>query len=380
MKRLSVIALLAFTAAGMPAAAHAQTAYNWTGFYIGGNAGYGWGQNRDTATPLPFGNAPAFNAQILTTTMKPTGGLIGPQAGYNYQWTQWIFGVETDLDYAGLNDSKQGGPLSSIVPGTPLIGSFHNVSQNIDVLGTLRLRAGYALDHLLIFGTGGLGFGHVKDNAFTQLLAIPTTQFATSTSSWKAGWAAGAGAEYAFADNLSVKVEYLHFDLGDETITASPRAANPPFTVQDRIGTSGNVLRIGLNYRFGVPTPPPPVAAPPAPPPAAVAPQKQVFIVFFEFDKSSLTADGKKVVDAAAAAFKSGKSGVAIAGYTDLAGTQQYNLALSKRRADTVKAALVRDGIPAAAIDAKWFGKQNPRVPTADGVREPQNRRVEITM
>jgi outer membrane protein OmpA-like peptidoglycan-associated protein len=105
-----------------------------------------------------------------------------------------------------------------------------------------------------------------------------------------------------------------------------------------------------------------------------------MFIVFFEFDKSSLTADGKKVVDAAAAAFKAGKSGVAIAGYTDLAGTAPYNLALSKRRADIVKSALVKDGVPGAAIDETWHGKQNPRVPTADGVREPQNRRVEITM
>jgi outer membrane protein OmpA-like peptidoglycan-associated protein len=138
-------------------------------------------------------------------------------------------------------------------------------------------------------------------------------------------------------------------------------------------------IMLGLNARFGVPAAPP-AAAPPAPPPAAVAPQKQVFIVFFEFDKSSLTPDGRKVVDAAAAAFKSGKSNVAIAGYTDLAGTQQYNLALSKRRADTVKAGLVRDGVPAAAIEERWFGKQNPRVPTADGVREPQNRRVEVTM
>ena len=128
--------------------------------------------------------------------------------------------------------------------------------------------------------------------------------------------------------------------------------------------------------------PPPvtPVAAPIVPPPAAVASAKQMFIVFFEFDKSSLTADGKKVVDAAAAAFKSGKSDVAVAGYTDLAGSQQYNLALSHRRADAVKAALVKDGVPATAVGENWYGKQNPRVPTPDGVREPQNRRVEITM
>src|SRR6185437_14215556 len=112
----------------------------------------------------------------------------------------------------------------------------------------------------------------------------------------------------------------------------------------------------------------------------AVAPQRQMFIVFLEFDKSTLTADGRRVVDSAAAAYRSGKQGVAIAGYTDLAGSQQYNLALSKRRADRVKTALVQDGVPASAIDESWHGKENPRVPTADGVREPQNRRVEITM
>jgi outer membrane protein OmpA-like peptidoglycan-associated protein len=140
---------------------------------------------------------------------------------------------------------------------------------------------------------------------------------------------------------------------------------------------------LGLRWTFGeVETPPPTpvVAAPPAPPPAAAVPAQQMFIVFFEFDKSSLTPDGQKVVDAAASAFQAGKSGVAIAGYTDLAGTQQYNLALSKRRADTVKAALVKDGVPVGAIDESWHGKENPRIPTADGVREPQNRRVEITM
>lgn len=128
-------------------------------------------------------------------------------------------------------------------------------------------------------------------------------------------------------------------------------------------------------------TPPPAAAAPPPPPPAAPPPAAaKQFVVYFEFDKYNLTPEGARVVQDAAAAFKAGGSAqVAIAGYTDAAGTQQYNLGLSKRRADTVHAALVRAGVPDSAIAESWHGKENLAVPTPDGVREPRNRRVEIT-
>jgi outer membrane protein OmpA-like peptidoglycan-associated protein len=116
-----------------------------------------------------------------------------------------------------------------------------------------------------------------------------------------------------------------------------------------------------------------------APPPPPAAMPNQQFIVFFDFNKSNLTPDGKKIVDAAAAAFKKGGSPqISLAGYTDLAGTAAYDLKLSQRRAETVSAALVKDSVPRKQIAASWHGKENPRVPTADGVREPQNRRVEI--
>ncbi|HKF70534.1 MAG TPA: OmpA family protein [Stellaceae bacterium] len=127
-------------------------------------------------------------------------------------------------------------------------------------------------------------------------------------------------------------------------------------------------------------TPPPAAAAPPPPPPAAPppAPQKQ-FVVYFEFDKSNLTPEGARVVQDAAAAYKAtGSARVAVAGYTDAAGTQRYNIGLSKRRADTVRGALVRAGVPDGVIAESWHGKENLAVPTPDGVREPRNRRVEI--
>jgi len=102
--------------------------------------------------------------------------------------------------------------------------------------------------------------------------------------------------------------------------------------------------------------------------------------VYFEFDKYDLTPEGSRVVLDAANAYKAtGSARIAVTGYTDLSGTQRYNLGLSKRRADTVRGALVRDGVPDGVIAEAWHGKENPAVPTPDGVREPRNRRVEIS-
>ena len=140
------------------------------------------------------------------------------------------------------------------------------------------------------------------------------------------------------------------------------------------------VATVVLSLAACKPSAPPPAAAAPPPPPAAAPPamQKQ-FVVYFEFDRSNLTPEGARVVQDAAAAFRAtGSARVAVSGYTDLAGTQQYNIGLSKRRADTVRAGLIRAGVPDGAIAESWHGKQNPAVPTPDGVREPRNRRVEI--
>ncbi len=122
-------------------------------------------------------------------------------------------------------------------------------------------------------------------------------------------------------------------------------------------------------------------AAPPAaaavPPPPMATPDR--YLVFFDFDKSTLTAAGKQVVaNAAAAAKKGGAARIVCTGYTDRAGSDAYNQKLSERRAASVKAELIHLGVPSAQIATLGKGEQNPLVPTADGVREPQNRRVEI--
>ena len=116
--------------------------------------------------------------------------------------------------------------------------------------------------------------------------------------------------------------------------------------------------------------------APPVPPKAA-APER--FLVFFDWNKAVVTSEGRRVIANAAEAYKaSGKATIVATGYTDMSGSAAYNQKLSVRRADAVKAELVRLGVPATSITTIGRGESNPLVPTADGVREPQNRRVEI--
>ena len=251
-------------------------------------------------------------------------------------------------------------------------------SQQLQWLSTLRARIGYAgFDRMLIYGTAGVAVGQVKETFNTS---APATVYSGSTDSVKAGPTIGGGIEYLITDKLSIKGEGLYYDLGSDTQSVS----NGFFQTGKEFRTRGAIFRLGLNYQFGFAATPAPattaVSAPaPAPAPAA-RPATQNFIVFFEFDKSSLTPDGQKVVDAAAAAFKTGKTNVTLNGYTDRAGTDQYNQKLSEQRAAAVRAALVKEGVPANVITAVGRGETNTRVSTADGVREPQNRRVEIVM
>src|SRR6185437_9549515 len=190
----------------------------------------------------------------------------------------------------------------------------------------------------------------------------------------RVGWTAGGGLDYALTPNWSLGAEYRYTDLGNRHAGATGFVDSNSFNY--------NVVRAVLTYRFAPPPPPPPAPAPmPAAAPAPMPAPPQTFLVFFDFDRYNLNEDARRVVEAAAGNYKStGSARIEVSGYTDLAGTQAYNMRLSQRRADAVTAYLMRQGVPKNVMDVKWFGKQNPRVPTADGVREPQNRRVEIVM
>jgi OmpA-OmpF porin, OOP family len=143
----------------------------------------------------------------------------------------------------------------------------------------------------------------------------------------------------------------------------------------------GHLGMIGLRYALWAPPAPPPPAPPPPPPPPPVVQPVRTYLVFFDWDRADLTMRAKQIVaEAAQASTHVQTTRIEVNGYTDLSGTVAYNDRLSVRRAKSVEAELIRDGVPAGEIDIHGYGESNPLVPTAPGVREPQNRRVEIIL
>jgi OmpA-OmpF porin, OOP family len=195
------------------------------------------------------------------------------------------------------------------------------------------------------------------------------------------------GVAYSVAPQWKIDLGYRYF-----------ASADPEFKTNDNIKVDGenrnHTVLLSLRYEFGSPKPAPmatPVQAPaptpapapmaaPAPAPAPAAIQRS-YLVFFDFDKSDITAEAGRVIQQAADNAKRGSvSRIQATGHADRSGSDRYNMALSIRRANAVKAALVRAGIPENQIAVLGKGEAEPLVPTADGVREPQNRRVEIVL
>ena len=244
--------------------------FSWTGLYAGINAGYHWGGSsyNFTGTDTAGGGlGTALNAgAILFPVARGASGFIGGgQIGYNYQINSFVLGLEVDIDGATGRNSRvafHDGDLG-FVP----IASAN--AQQLDWLGTVRGRLGWTpIDHLLIYGTGGLAFGQ-SQAAFS--VVAPTAGpplFVFASSSANVGWAAGGGIEYALPanwSNWSVKVEYLYYDLGRTTSSrayAYVDAAGAPqvSTVTGSIRHNGNIVRAGLNYRFNWWAPAPIVA------------------------------------------------------------------------------------------------------------------------
>lgn len=219
------------------------TAFDWTGFYAGVNAGYVWG-NSDVVSAI---DPTSINRQALSTAASPSldpgGATGGVQAGYNFQMNSLIFGLEADFNAFALRDS------SAVSQAYPVGGGGFSVNTKVsaDWLLTVRPRIGYAAGAFLIYGTGGLAATKLKHELqFSDSFGFFDH---TNASKTRIGWTAGLGFEYAYSTRWTLKAEYLHTDFG--SLSLAPRFLNSAVTTfRHSVPLTANVVRVGLNYRF----------------------------------------------------------------------------------------------------------------------------------
>ncbi|MBM3644678.1 MAG: OmpA family protein [Alphaproteobacteria bacterium] len=307
----------------------------------------------------------ALPALAQAQSAKP-GFYAGVEGGLNWLLSNTVSGAAIAGGSAGMSDSTgfaAGGVLGYdfVGPRVELEGVYRSNDHNVRVPGqAFSNRAGQlaVLANLLYdfapsstitpYIGAGAGVAFVDGSG-----SMTSTQFA-----YQGILGLGWNASEMFRINLD----------GRYHGTTNPSGTN--FT-----WTNNNLsLMLGLTLKFVAAAAPPP---PPAPPPAA----PPSFMVFFDFDRSNLSAQAVSTIKQAAAAYKTrGQARVTATGHADRSGPDAYNMALSLRRANTVKDQLVREGVPATAIAVVGRGESMPLVKTADGVREPQNRRVEIVI
>jgi len=250
--------------------------YNWTGVYFGVNGGVGWDNTKTNYSyssipaPAPPGFDDVFGAggplnvtgdsavqsaiadgylPVSLGDSSNTFGALGAQFGYNYQMQQMVIGFEADVDWTdGVRSAN------FVAPPNGVITNVGHESAGLQWLGTARLRAGYAFDRALVFATGGVAFGGIKaESSASEFDGANTDLFAGSASGTKVGYALGGGVEYAFAANMSLKAEYLYYDLGkaDYAVAAANTiAVGEGLFVNASQRLDGSLVRIGLNVRY----------------------------------------------------------------------------------------------------------------------------------
>lgn len=263
---------LALVVSSFASAAHAADvsmppAYDWTGFYIGLNAGAAINNSQIDYSVDYSGTDPNVIAEIgsLGDRFTDNEGAFtgGALIGYNWQHDHLVIGAEADINYLGFSGSKTtdiSGALNAMIPraGSDITGS-KNVSYDADWFGTLRGRLGFASGNMLFYGTGGLAYGYMSGSAKIKA-DWDTEGFASSTSresvNW--GWTAGAGMEYGI-DNWSLGVEYLYVDLASadidwnlsaDTSDAQVNTEVSKMNVKGSLDDQFNVVRATAKLRF----------------------------------------------------------------------------------------------------------------------------------
>jgi outer membrane immunogenic protein len=276
----SSAAVLAADMAARPLKAAAMVVNDWTGWYVGGNIGYGGSNTTATETVVSGAAFPIIGAGTLlygspnNFRLSPDGVIGGAQAGYNWQYsTNILLGVEADIQGSDMHGGVGcvlacGTPIATIprFAAFPVVFSSDAYSQKIDWFGTLRGRVGYVSGPTTVYVTGGLAYGDVERSGTVNGITLNPNGSTRNTfagsynnSTTKVGWTVGFGGEGKLTvnPNWSVKGEYLYVDLGRNTDTFNTTflpGGNPGAGVAaTRTDTSTNhehIFRLGLNYHF----------------------------------------------------------------------------------------------------------------------------------
>lgn len=266
----ALLAAGAASAADLPLKAPvvaAASPYSWTGFYIGGNAGAASEQQPfatavpgapNTLSTIPFDGSLGWGTNLPGASV--VGATGGGQIGYNYQFRQFVIGVEADIEYNAATLTNNSAFVSTVPPGTGVI--INSLSSKTPWFGTVRGRLGIAaLDpSILVYLTGGLAYGQESSSeVMTASLANGTLveAFPFSTSATKAGYTFGAGCEWMFAPHWSAKAEYLYVNLAtNSSQSVATTFLGPSALATDVMSFAAsraelNVFRMGINYKFG---------------------------------------------------------------------------------------------------------------------------------
>jgi len=375
MNRLRPL-LLCTTMLALPFVAHAQPV---TGLYLGAGAGLNYLQG--TESTLAGNAGAAARAAGISQSVE-----VNWQNGYAVVGSiGWGFGNGLRAEAEGFyRNNDYHGTTAAGLASRSNSGNIWQAGAMGNILYDLDLRRfGWAQPVFTPYIGAGIGWSHITQEDVRSDFRPTRSQVLTGSGDDDVFAFQGiAGAAFPLGGTgLSLTAEYRFFGTTEPTFTVTQRqtisnAVNVTRQGQENFNHSA---MLGLRYVFNRPQPV--VAAAVAPAPAAAPAPARTYLVFFDFDRADLTDRARQIIaEAAQAVNTTGTTRIEVAGHADRSGTPQYNQRLSQRRAEAVAAELSQRGISRSQITVQAFGESRPLVPTADGVREPQNRRVEIVL
>lgn len=347
---------------GLPIAAQAQPIQ---GLYLGGGIGGNYLQGTDIKGS-DFGEANSsvdFHWGWVGVLSLGWGFGNGLRAEVEGSYRQ---NEESDINILGLTGFTEKGTARSW-------GAMANVLYDIDLGNTLAGVTPYV----------GAGLGYIWHEYDKVGVRVGGNTVDFNGDGGAFAYQAILGAAYPIRQvpGLSVTAEYRFLGAANQSVAGTGRAtaANQADASNLKLDVDNfnHSLLIGLRYAFNATPAPAPVAAVAAAAPAAM----RSYLVFFDWSRADLTDRARQIIaEAAQSRMSQQVTRIEVNGFADRSGSPQFNEVLSLRRAEAVAAELLRRGVPRNEIVTRGFGEANPLVPTADGVREPQNRRVEIIL